>query len=67
MRYRYDPRVAIVGLVLGALLLAGGLLTGHREEAGALAILTITCSTLVAYTRVPGRPTGQGDGARRRR
>ena len=31
MRYRYDHRVAIAGLVVGLLVLAGGLLTGYRE------------------------------------
>ncbi|HJT99982.1 MAG TPA: hypothetical protein VJ966_02110 [Actinomycetes bacterium] len=56
MRYRYDHRVAIAGLVLGLLVLAGGLLTGHREEAGALAMATVVTSTLVAYVRVGGRP-----------
>jgi hypothetical protein len=57
MRYRYDHRVAITGLVLGVLILAGGLLTGHRDTAGALTIATIICSTMVAYVRVPDRPT----------
>jgi hypothetical protein len=56
LRYRYDHRVGIAGLVLGLLVLAGGLLTGHREEAGALALATVVTSTLVAYVRVGGRP-----------
>ena len=56
MRYRYDHRVAITGLVLGLLILAGGLLTGYRQEAGALAMASIVTSTLVAYARVGGRP-----------
>jgi hypothetical protein len=64
-RYRYDHRVAIAGLVLGALILAGGLLTGHRETAGALTMATIVTSTMVAYVRVPARPDEEG-GRRRR-
>jgi hypothetical protein len=56
MRYRYDHRVAITGLVLGLLILAGGLLTGLREEAGALAMATVVTSAVVAYVRVGGRP-----------
>jgi hypothetical protein len=68
MRYRYDRRVAVVGLVLGALILAGGLLLGHRETAGALATAAIVTSTVVAYVRVPDQPAGpgEGEGARRR-
>jgi len=56
MRYRYDHRAAIAGLVLGLLILAGGLLTGYREQAGALAMATVVTSTIVAYVRVGGRP-----------
>jgi uncharacterized membrane protein (UPF0136 family) len=55
MRYRYDHRVAIAGLVLGAFVLAAGLLTGQREAAGALTMATVITSTLVAYVRVPDR------------
>ena len=64
MRYRYDHRVGITGLVLAAVILAAGLLTGHRATAGALAMATAVTSTLVAYVRVPGRPAREG---RRRR
>jgi uncharacterized membrane protein (UPF0136 family) len=69
MRYRYDHRVAVAGLVLGALILAAGLLLGHRETAGVLAMATIVTSTLVAYVRVPDRPAEPGpeEGDRRRR
>jgi uncharacterized membrane protein (UPF0136 family) len=69
MRYRYDQRVAIAGLALGALTMAVGLLFGHREAAGALAMATIVTATLVAYARVPDRPTepGQEEGGRRHR
>jgi hypothetical protein len=56
MRYRYDHRVAITGLVLGLLILAGGLLTGLREAAGALAMATVVTSAVVAYVGVGGRP-----------
>jgi hypothetical protein len=56
MRYRYDHRVAITGLVLGLLILAGGLLSGLREEAGALAMATVVTSAVAAYVRVGGRP-----------
>jgi hypothetical protein len=63
MRYRYDRRVAITGLILGAVVLVGGLLAGDRETAVAI----IVTSTLVAYVRVPNRPdgTGRGSGGRR--
>jgi hypothetical protein len=67
MRYRYDRRVAIAGLVLGAVILAGGLLTGSRETAGAIALAVIVTSTMVAYVRVPGRPGGTGQETARRR
>ena len=62
MRYRYDHRVAITGLVLGLLILAGGLLTGYREEAGALAMATIVTSALVVYVRIGGRPDPDREG-----
>ena len=61
MRYRYDHRVAIAGLVLGLLILAGGLVTGYRE-AGALAMATIVTSALVAYVRIGGRPDPDREG-----
>ena len=69
MRYRYDHRVAVAGLVLGALIVATGLLLGHRETAGVLAMATIVTSTLVAYVRVPDTPAepGPDEGGRRRR
>ena len=60
MRYRYDHRVAVAGLVVGAVILVGGLLTGNRDTAGAISLATIVTSTMVAYVRVPGRP-GPGD------
>ena len=63
MRYRYDRRVAITGLILGAVVLVGGLLAGDRETAGAIAVAIIVTSTLVAYVRVPNRPDGTGGGA----
>ena len=69
MRYRYDHRVAVAGLVLGAVIMAGGLLLGHREAAGAIAMAAIITSTLVAYVRVPDTPAepGPDEGGRRRR
>jgi hypothetical protein len=67
MRYRYDHRVAIAGLVVGLLILAAGLLSGHREAAGAVTMATIITSTMVAYTRVPGRPHGADERQSRRR
>jgi hypothetical protein len=42
--------------------LAGGLLTGDREEAGALAMATIVTSALVAYVRIGGRPDPDREG-----
>lgn len=67
MRCRYDRRVAITGLILGAVVLVGGLLAGDRETARAIAVAIIVTSTLVAYVRVPNRPdgTGRGSGGRR--
>jgi hypothetical protein len=56
MRYRYDPRVAVAGLVIGAVILVGGLLTGNKEAGGAVALAAIVTSTMVAYVRVPDRP-----------
>ena len=67
MRYRYDHRVGIIGLVLAAVILAAGFLTGHRSLAGSLAMATVVTSTLVAYVRLPGRPAGREEAARRRR
>ena len=67
MRYRYDHRVGITGLVLAGLILAAGLLTGHRATAVALAMATAVTSTLVAYVRVPDRPAGPAKEGRRRR
>ena len=49
-------------VVLGLLILAGGLLTGYREEAGALAMATIVTSALVAYVRIGGRPDPDREG-----
>jgi hypothetical protein len=67
MRYRYDPRIAITGLVIGLLILAAGPLTGHPDIAGALTMATIIGSASIAYVRVPDRPAGRGrDGVRRR-
>ena len=67
-RYRYDPRVAITGLVLGLLILAAGLLSGHPDIAGALTIATVVSSASVASIRIPDRPAGSGreQGGRRR-
>jgi hypothetical protein len=66
MRYRYDHRVAVAGLVLGAVILVGGLLTGNKEPAGAIALAAIVTSTMVAYVRVPGRSGGDQRGRGRR-
>jgi hypothetical protein len=60
MRYRYDRRVAIAGLVLGAVIMVGGLLTGNRETAGSITLAIIITSTMVAYVRVPDRPDTTG-------
>jgi hypothetical protein len=62
MRYRYDHRVAIAGLVLGLLILAGGLLTGYREEAGAWPWPPSSPRPLVAYVRLGGRPGPDREG-----
>ena len=67
MRYRYDHRVAILGLVVGAVILAGGLLTGNRATAGAVAMAVIVTSTMAAYIRVPNRPGDTDERAGRRR
>jgi hypothetical protein len=67
MRYRYDHRIAIAGLVVGLFILAAGLLSGHREAAGAVTMATIITSTMVAYTRVRGRPGGADERQSRRR
>ena len=64
MRYRYDHRVALAGLVLGAVILVGGLLTGKKEPAGAIALAAIVTSTMVAYVRVPDRRDGERAGRR---
>ena len=64
MRYRYDHRVAIAGLVVGAVILVGGLLTGNRDTAGAITLATIVTSTMVAWVRVPGRPGDRPAGRR---
>ncbi|HSO56485.1 MAG TPA: hypothetical protein VL330_27940 [Actinomycetes bacterium] len=64
MRYRYDHRVAIAGLVVGAVILVGGLLTGNRDTAGAITLAIIVTSTMVAYVRVPGRPGDRPAGRR---
>jgi hypothetical protein len=64
MRYRYDHRVAIAGLVVGAVILVGGLLTGNRDTAGAISLATIVTSTMVAYVRVSDRPRGKRAGRR---
>jgi hypothetical protein len=66
-RYRYDPRVAITGLVIGMLILAVGLLTGHPDVAGALAMATVISSASVASIRVPDRPADPDGRERARR
>jgi hypothetical protein len=54
--HRYDHRIGITGLILGAVILAVGFLTGYGHIAGPLSMLTIVTSIALAYHhRVPNR------------
>ena len=63
MRYRYDHRVAIAGLVVGAVILVGGLLTGNRDTAGAISLATIVTSPWSPTSASPAGPAASRPGA----
>ena len=47
--HRYNQKVGLIGLLLGAIILAIGFATDHARLAGSLAMATILTSALAAY------------------
>jgi hypothetical protein len=48
-RYQYDNRIGLLGLALAVVVLAVGVLTDHREQAGGIAMAVIFLSIGAAY------------------
>lgn len=55
--HRYNHKVGLVGLLVGVIILAIGLITHHAELAGSLAMATILVATIAAYYYPHGNDT----------